>query len=93
VECFIIQGLRVRALHGWEVSVALPREIQLSLAKKVVTENEAADPPQILGALSFPESLLIQAACGKIGNIPDLILLIVKRWLIPGGLANEYNTV
>lgn len=93
MECFIIQDLRVRALHGGKVSVARPREIQLSLAKKVVTENEVADPPQILGLLSFSESLLIQAACGKIGDISDLILLIGKGWVIPGGLANGYNTV
>ena len=38
-------NLRVHALHGWEVSVARAREIQLSLAKKVVTENEVINPP------------------------------------------------
>jgi hypothetical protein len=37
--------MRVYALHGWEVSVARAREIQLSLTGKVVTENEVINSP------------------------------------------------
>ena len=117
-ECFIIQDMRVQALHEWGVSVARAREIQLSLAKKVVTESEVIDPclvagidisapdaqgvatgavvvlrypelgivevevaqskvtlPYIPGLLSFRESPLILAACEKLCNIPDLILI------------------
>jgi deoxyinosine 3'endonuclease (endonuclease V) len=75
----------VRALHGWEVSIARAREIQLSLVKRVVTENEVINrrfvvgidifSPHVLGLLSFPESLLFQPTCEKLGNIPDLILI------------------
>jgi deoxyribonuclease V len=118
VECFIIQGMRVNTLHEWEVSVARAREIQLSLAKRVVTENgvinlrliagidisspdaqgvargavvvlrypelsivevEVAEDtiafPYITGLLSFRESPLILAACEKLHNVPDLILI------------------
>jgi deoxyribonuclease V len=110
--------MRVQALHGWKVNVARAREIQLSLAKRVITENEVIDPclvagvdisapdtqgvargavvilrypefnivevevaedkiafPYIPGLLSFRESPLILAACEKLHNIPDLVLV------------------
>ena len=118
VECFIIQDMKVQALHEWEVSIARAKEIQLSLAKKVVAESEVIDPslvagidiaapdaqgiargaivilrypelsiveveiaqgkltlPYIPGLLSFRETPLILAACVKLNNIPDLILI------------------
>jgi len=118
VECFIIQDMKVHTLHGWEVSVGRAKEIQLSLAKRVVTESEVIKPrlvagidisapdaqsvargavvvlrypefsivevkvvegkitfPYIPGLLSFRESPLILAACEKLCNVPDLILI------------------
>jgi len=118
VKCSIIQDMRVYALHGWEVSTAQAREIQLSLAKRVVTENGVIKPrlvagidisapdtqgvargavvilrypefsiveveiaedkidfPYIPGLLSFRESPLILAACKKVCNAPDLIMI------------------
>jgi deoxyribonuclease V len=110
--------MKAHKLHEWEVSSALAREIQLSLAKRVVTENGVINPrliagidisspdahgvargavvvlsypelniveieiaqgkitmPYIPGLLSFRESPLILAACEKLSNIPDLVLI------------------
>jgi deoxyribonuclease V len=110
--------MRVHALHGWKVSTAQAREIQLSLAKMVVTENGVINPrlvagidisaphtqgvargavvilrypefsiveveiaedkikfPYIPGLLSFRESPLILAACKKVCNVPDIIMI------------------
>jgi deoxyribonuclease V len=110
--------MRVHKLHDWEVSVARAREIQLSLARRVITESEvinlhlvagidisAPDAqgvargavvvlrypefgivevkvvedkimfPYIPGLLSFRESPLLLAACEKLCNVPDLVLI------------------
>jgi len=110
--------MKVHKLHEWEVSSARAREIQLSLAKRVVAENGVINPrivagidisspdpqgvasgavvvlsypelsivevkiaqgkitlPYIPGLLSFRESPLILAACEKLSNIPDLVLI------------------
>jgi deoxyribonuclease V len=118
VGCFIIQAMRVQALNEWDVSVARAREIQLSLAEKVTTENRVANArliagidisapddqgvargavvvlrypeldivevkearsrigfPYVPGLLSFRECPLILAACERLRNVPDLVLV------------------
>ena len=117
-EYSIMQDMRVNQLHGWDVGVAQAKEMQLSLARDVVTENAVINPrlvagidisspdarglargavvvlcypefkivevevaedrisfPYVPGLLSFRESPLILAACEKLSNAPDLVLV------------------
>ena len=110
--------MKVNKLHHWQVDITQAKEIQLGLAKKVVTKNEGINPhliagvdisssdsqgmargavvvlsypeldvvevktaesklplPYIPGFLSFRECPLILAACEKLYNIPDLVLV------------------
>jgi deoxyribonuclease V len=128
--------MRVQKLHGWDVSVAQAREIQLSLAKGVVTENKVVDPhliagidisspddqgvargavvvlrypefgivevkeahsrisfPYVPGLLSFRESPLILAACEKLSNVPDLILVDGQGLASHVGLLLDLPTI
>ncbi|GAF67968.1 unnamed protein product, partial [marine sediment metagenome] len=41
--------MKVLKLHEWEVSTARAREIQLNLAKRVVTEDGVINPHLIAG--------------------------------------------
>jgi len=110
--------MRVQELHSWDVGPGEAREIQLSLAKRVSTENRVVNPrliagidisapdargvargavvvlsypeldvvevkeahskirfPYVPGLLSFRESPLILAACEKLCNVPELVLV------------------
>lgn len=56
-KCFIIQAMRVRALHEWNVSGPRARAIQLRLAKEVVTETEVVNARLVAGVdISPPDS-------------------------------------
>ena len=110
--------MKISKLHQWDVSAAQAKEIQMSLARMIVTESKGITPyliagvdmsaprsndtawgaavvlsyprldlvevevveakigfPYIPGLLSFRECPVILAACEKLNNAPDLVLV------------------
>lgn len=79
IECFIIQDMKVRALHSWEVSVARAREIQLSLAKRVVTESRVSNPRLVAGIdISSPDAQGVARGAAVVLRYPELSIVEVK---------------
>ena len=49
--------MRVQKLHDWQVSTARAREIQVSLAKRVIAEGEVIAPRLVAGIdISSPDA-------------------------------------
>ena len=70
--------MRVQALHEWEVSIARAKEIQLSLAKRVVTESEVINPSLVAGIdISAPDTQGVARGAVVILRYPELSLVEV----------------
>jgi deoxyribonuclease V len=79
VECFIIQDMRVHTLHDWEVSSARAREIQLSLAGRVVTESEVITPRFVAGIdMSAPDAQGVARGAVVVLRYPEFSIVEVK---------------
>ena len=71
--------MRVHKLHDWKVSVAQAREIQLSLAKRVVTENEVINPRLVAGIdISSPDAQGVARGAVVVLRYPEFSLVEVK---------------
>ena len=71
--------MEIHNLHSWQVDVAQAKEIQLRLAKKIVTENEGLQPRLIAGVdISAPNSQGIARGAVVILRYPDLELVEVE---------------
>jgi deoxyribonuclease V len=72
--------MRAQALHGWEVSVAEAREIQLRLAKMVVTEDTVANPRLVAGIdISAPNAQGVARGAAVVLRYPELAIVEVKE--------------
>jgi deoxyribonuclease V len=71
--------MRVLKLHEWEVSTARAREIQLSLAKRVVTENGVISPRLVAGIdISGPDTQGVASGAVVVLSYPELNIVEVK---------------
>jgi deoxyribonuclease V len=71
--------MKVHKLHEWEVSTARAREIQLSLAKKVVAENGIINPHLVAGIdISSPDTQGVASGAVVVLRYPELNIVEVK---------------
>jgi deoxyribonuclease V len=81
--------MRVHRLHGWEVTVAQAREIQLSLAKRVATEEQVINARLIAGIdISAPDAQGIARGAVVVLRHPELNIVEVR--VAEGKIAFPY---
>lgn len=71
--------MKIHALHQWDVSHGQAKALQVSLAKKVVTEDEGINPHLVAGVdISSPDSRGVAQGAVVVLNYPELNLVEVK---------------
>ena len=66
-------------LHEWEVSSARAKEIQLSLAKRVATENGVIDPRLVAGIdISSPDAQGVARGAVVVVSYPELSIVEIE---------------
>lgn len=71
--------MKVSKLHGWDMSFAQAKEMQLSLARKIVTKNEGINPHLIAGVdISSPGSQGIARGAVVVISYPEFSVVEVK---------------
>jgi deoxyribonuclease V len=71
--------MRVQTLHGWGVSIAQAREIQLSLARRVATEEEVINARLVAGIdISAPDAQGIARGAVVVLRYPEFNIVEVR---------------
>ena len=71
--------MRVQKLHGWEVSASQAREIQVSLAKRVIAKDAVITPRLIAGIdISAPDAQGVARGAVVVLGYPEFNLVEVK---------------
>jgi deoxyribonuclease V len=78
-SAIIISNVKIQNLHGWQISIAEAKQIQLELASKVSYQSEVVEPRFIAGVdISAPDSAGVARAAMVILEYPDLKVTEVK---------------
>lgn len=71
--------MKVNRLHEWQMNLAQAKEMQLSLARRIVTENEGIDPQFIAGVdISSANSQGMARGAIVVLNYPELDVVEVE---------------
>jgi deoxyribonuclease V len=78
-SAIIINNVKIHNLHGWQISVAEAKQIQLELASQISRQSETIKPRFVAGAdISAPDSTGIARAAVVILSYPELEVAEVK---------------
>src|SRR4030043_2411751 len=78
-SAIIINNVKIHNLHGWQISVAEAKQIQLELARQISRQSETIKPRFIAGVdISAPDSSGIARAAAVILNYPELEVIKVE---------------
>jgi deoxyribonuclease V len=78
-SAIIINDVKIQNLHGWQISVAEAKQIQLKLASQVSRQSEPTKPRFVVGVdISAPDSRGIARAAAVILSYPELQVAEVK---------------
>jgi deoxyribonuclease V len=78
-SAIIISNMKIQSLHGWQMSVAEAKQIQLELAGQVSRQSEAIKLRYIAGVdISAPDSAGIARAAVVILEYPELQVMEVE---------------
>jgi deoxyribonuclease V len=81
--------MKVHKLHDWEVSVVQAKEIQLSLAKRVIAENEAINPRLVAGIdISSPDAQGVARGAVVVLRYPEFSMVEVE--VVEGKITFPY---
>jgi deoxyribonuclease V len=78
-SAIIINNVKIQDLHGWQISIAEAKQIQLELAGQISRQSETIKPRFIAGVdISAPDSRGIARAAAVILSYPELQVAEVK---------------
>jgi deoxyribonuclease V len=78
-SAIIINNVKIHNLHGWQISVAEAKQIQLELASQISRQSETIKPRFVAGVdISAPDSTGIARAAVVILSYPELEVAEVK---------------
>ncbi|MCJ7515462.1 MAG: deoxyribonuclease V [Dehalococcoidia bacterium] len=78
-SAIIISNVKIQNLHGWQISVAEAKQIQLELASQVSCQSEVIKPRFIAGVdISAPDSAGVARAAVVILEYPELKVIEIK---------------
>src|SRR4030066_2600375 len=78
-SAIIIKDVKIQQLHGWQISIAQAKQLQMELSSQVSRKSEPLKPRFIAGVdISAPDARGIARAAAVILNYPELEVIEIE---------------